>query len=87
MKSDENLEQTEDNKIKEYLQRSDTAVIFAEPVDKDMERVQKITHLNKIYLNQTNGQSIEESFGDRQRRNLLSNEKSSSKQSMSYFVL
>ena len=79
--------QTEDNKIKEYLQRSDTAVIFAEPVQTKPELSPKSQTARQTKL----GQSISASK-DNEKNSTTANESEipdngSSNQSKSDFVL
>ena len=64
----ESREQTEDNKIQEYLQRSDTAVIFAEPVDK----VDTKSESNKNGFNERSGQSVTDSIKGKQKNQNVS---------------
>lgn len=78
--------QTEDNKIKEYLQRSDTAVIFAEPV----EVVQTKVELTQNKDNEKDEQMVRDRVEDNDRNFANSNENrvlesGSSNQSKSHF--
>ena len=78
--------QTEDNKIKEYLQRSDTAVIFAEPVEmvetktefienndneKDKQLVRDTVEDNDKNFANTNENRISESRSSNQSKSQL----------------
>lgn len=78
-------EQIEDNKIKEYLQRSDTAVIFAEPVDKEEKQQLKTDSKQK------SGQSVINPEKEKDHKNGLKTDKNrmtengSPNQSMSDF--
>ncbi len=82
--SDEQIEDNEDNKIKEYLQRSDTAVIFAEPVEKE-EQIK-----NENNKNENSGQSV--NTVDENHKNGLKTDKKrmpengSPNQSMSHYL-
>ena len=84
--------QTEDKKIKEYLQRSDTAVIFAEPVELVQTKTEFIENNNNEKDGQKDGQSVKIKVEDNDKNVVNTNENRipeshSSNQSKSDFCL
>jgi hypothetical protein len=90
--SDEQIEDNEDNKIKEYLQRSDTAVIFAEPVEKEEQiKNENNKNKNKTNFNESSGQSVINTVDENHKNGLKTDKKrmpenGSPNQSMSHYL-